>query len=188
LDHEKPDILTIEAILKGDKNAFKFLYEKYRRRYMLTCLRYIKSRANAEDVLQDGFIAIFKNLSQFDSTKGEFYTWSNRIMINTCLQKLRKKSFSNVFEDIMEFSQKISIAENAIANLSLQEVTAVIQRLPKGYRTVFNMYMIDGYSHKDISKSLNISESTSKSQLLRAKKLLRTKLDTLSFSYLESYA
>ena len=185
---ERTDISIVEAILKGDKDAFRILYNKYKRRYMLTCLRYIKSRATAEDTLQDAFVSIYKSLSQFDASKGEFYSWSNRIVINTCLQKLRKKSFLGVFEDIMEFSQQISIEEDAISRLSLKEVTAVIQKLPKGYRTVFNMYMIDGYNHKEIAKALNISEGTSKSQLLRAKRQLKTKLDTLNFSMLESYA
>jgi len=87
---------------------------------MLTCLRYVKNRSSAEDCLQDAFISIYGNLKKYDSNKGEFYTWSNRIVINTCLQKLRKKTFLNVFEDIMEFTQQISVDEDAIANLSFR--------------------------------------------------------------------
>jgi len=186
--NKNSDILIIESILKGDRNAFSLLYEKYKRRFLLTCVRYIKRRSEAEDCLQDAFIAIYKDLNKFDSNKGQFYTWANRIVINICLQRLRKKSVLNAFQDIFDYSHSISVDEEAIANLGLQEITKIIQQLPKGYRTVFNMYIIDGYSHKEISDQLGISVGTSKSQLNRAKKLLKTNLDEFSYKLVESYA
>lgn len=186
--NKNSDILIIETILKGDRNAFSNLYEKYKKRFLLTCIRYVNRRSDAEDCLQDAFISIYKDLSKFDSNKGQFYTWANRIVINVCLQKLRKKSVINVFQDIFEFSQTISVQEDAIQNLSLQELTHIIQKLPKGYRTVFNMYVVDGFSHKEIAKHLGISEGTSKSQLNRAKKLLKVNLDEISYVLAENYA
>ncbi len=181
------DPKIIELILSGDKEAFRLLYERYKRRYMLTSLRYIKNRSDAEDVVQDAFVQIYRDLHQFDSEKGKFYTWSNRIVINTCLQKLRKKSVLNVFTDIMEFGQKFSINAMAIENLNLEDLTKLITKLPKGYRTVFNLYVVDGYTHKEISNLLQISESTSKTQLMRAKKLLKTDLSKVAYAISKNY-
>lgn len=177
----------IQLVLAGDKKAFRTLYDKYKRRYLLTSLRYIKNRSDAEDVVQDAFIKIYRDLRQFDAAKGEFYTWSNRIVINTCLQKLRKKSVLNVFTDILEYGQKFSINAMAIENLNLEDLTKLIQQLPKGYRTVFNLYVIDGYTHREIAEMLDISESTSKTQLMRAKKILKTDLSKVAFPISKNY-
>ncbi len=181
------DSKIIQLILTGDKKAFRILYDKYKRRYMLTCLRYVKSKSDAEDVVQDAFVQIYRDLHQFNEEKGKFYTWSNRVVINTCLQKLRKKSVLNVFTDIMEYGQKFSINAMAIENLNLEDLTKLIQKLPKGYRTVFNLYVIDGYTHKEIAEMLQISESTSKTQLMRAKKLLKTDLSKVEFAISRNY-
>jgi RNA polymerase sigma-70 factor (ECF subfamily) len=181
------DLEIIELILAGDKEAFRVLYHRYKRKYMLTSLRYIKSKSDAEDVVQDAFVQIYRDLYQFDIEKGNFSTWSNRIVINTCLQKLRKKSVLNVFTDIMEFGQQFSINAMAIEKLNLEDLTKLIQRLPKGYRTVFNLYVIDGYTHKEISNLLQISESTSKTQLMRAKKLLKTDLSKVAYVMSKNY-
>jgi len=181
------DSKIIQLILSGEKEAFRVLYDRYKRRYMLTSLRYVKSRSDAEDIVQDSFVQIYRDLYQFDMDKGKFYTWSNRIVINTCLQKLRKKSVLNVFTDIMEFGQQFSINAMAIENLNLEDLTKLITKLPKGYRTVFNLHVVDGYTHKEISNLLQISESTSKTQLMRAKKLLKTDLSKVAYAISKNY-
>ena len=169
------DISTIQEILKGNQNAFRNLYNKYSKLYLLTCLRYVKNRSDAEDLLQDSCVKIFKDLKQFDSSKGTFLNWSKRVVINTCLQKLRKNNVLNDFDNIFELNTSLATKSEAIDNLNLQDLTKVIQNLPKGYRTVFNMYVVDGFSHKEIADELNISVNTSKTQLLKARKKLKQK-------------
>ncbi|NNL90741.1 MAG: sigma-70 family RNA polymerase sigma factor [Saprospiraceae bacterium] len=182
------DISVVSKILRGDQAAFKLLYNKYSKVYLLICLRYVKSRSDAEDMLQESWIKIYNDLKQFNPSKGKFIHWSKRIVINTCLQKLRKNSALDSFENIFEIGLNISTTNNAIDKLSLQELTKVIQSLPKGYRTVFNMYVIDGYSHKEISTILEISESTSKTQLLKAKRFLKGHITSPQFDAVNSYA
>lgn len=182
------DISTIQDILKGDKNAFRSLYNKYSKLYLLTCLRYVKNRSDAEDLLQDSCVKIFKDLKQFDPSKGTFINWSKRVVINTCLQKLRKNNVLNVFENIFELSSSLATKSDAIDNLNLQDLTKLIQKLPKGYRTVFNLYVVDGFSHREISNLLVISESTSKTQLMKAKRLLKSYISDSEQSLISSYA
>lgn len=182
------DISTIQEILNGEKNAFRSLYNKYSKLYLLTCLRYVKNRSDAEDLLQDSCIKIFKDLKQFDPSKGTFINWSKRVVINTCLQKLRKNNVLNVFENIIELSSKLATKSEAIENLNLQDLTKLIQKLPKGYRTVFNLYVVDGFSHKEISNLLGISESTSKTQLMKAKRFLKSNISNAENLLVSSYA
>ncbi len=182
------DIQTIQAILKGDKSAFRKLYDNYSRFYFLTCLRYTNQKSDAEDLLQESFIKIYKDLHQFDHTRGNFISWSKRVVINVCLQHLRKKNVLNNFENIIDLNLQLSDKAIGLDNLSLQELTKMIQQLPKGYRTVFNLYIIDGFSHKEISEELGISESTSKTQLMKAKKLLKLKIKESDYSLDGKYA
>jgi len=182
------DIDVISKVLGGDKHAFSTLYHRYKRTHMLTCLRYISDRQEAEDVLQEAFIAIYKDLQQYDYERANFKTWSSKVVINKCLKKLRKKTIPTIFKDILDFRYKFIARANAIGNLNLEYLTKVINGLPKGYRSVFNLYVLDGYTHKEIATLLNISESTSKTQLMRAKKLLRNCLKEADYASLESYA
>jgi len=178
---EQTDIVLIQEILSGSQKAFEVLYAKYARNHFLTCLRYIKDRSIAEDLLQESYINIYKNIKQFKPQLSKFTTWSNRVVINTCLMHLRKNDIFSKVDDITIIdSTNYSLAQppKAIDELSLKELTNVIQRLPKGYRTVFNLYVIDGYSHQEIADILKISVSTSKTQLLKAKKALQNKLLT----------
>jgi RNA polymerase sigma-70 factor (ECF subfamily) len=140
-------------------------------------MRYSKSKAEAEDNLQDGFIRIYKDLHQFNPQKGAFKAWAYRIVINTCLQKIRSRKINYINLDTTGDMQ-IDVEHNAgiVEELSLQELTELIQGLPDGYRMVFNMYVMDGFSHKEISELLNISESTSKTQLFKAKRTLQQRL------------
>lgn len=181
------DIDLIKSSLRGEKKAFNLLYHKYSKYHLLTCLRYVKQRFDAEDLLQESYIKIYKDLKQFNPQKGNFKSWSNRVVVNTCLQHLRKKRFVLEIENVT-ISEKLEISAQALTTLNLQDMTKVISDLPRGYRTVFNMYVIDGFSHKEIAEQLNVSVSTSKTQLMKAKKLLQDKLNRNDFSIAESYA
>lgn len=178
MEHREKDILIIQKILKGDQLAFRELYDKYSRFYMLTCLRYVKSKEDAEDLVQESFVKIFKDLYQFDDSKASYLSWSKRVVINTCLMHLRKKSVFSFMDNIVDMTHKFQMQSQAVENLNLQDLTKKIQALPKGYRTVFNMHVIDGYTHSEIAEKLNITESTSKTQLFKAKKHLRINIDT----------
>lgn len=136
-------------------------------------MRYVKSKPQAEDLLQDSFIKIYKDLHQFDENKGSFNNWSKRITINICLQYLRKNNVLKDFENIVDISHQLKIEPTAIEDLNLKDLTLLILKLPKGYRTIFNMYVIDGYTHKEIAEELNININTSKTQLMKARKALK---------------
>lgn len=140
----------------------------------MVCLRYAKDRSTAQDYLQEAFINIFKNLKQFDETKGVFESWAKRITINVCLGDIRKNTLYSVA--ITGAEQIEAGYTDALSELSLQEMLELIQRLPYGYKTIFNMYVIDGFSHKEIAAELGISISTSKSQLMKARNLLQKKI------------
>lgn len=188
MEINRSDIELINDILSGSKVAFKILYKRYVRNHMLTCLRYVKNKSDAEDILQESYIKIFKDLKQYNPQKAKYSTWSNKVVINTCLMKIRKKNIFKDFKDIIEEGAEMGIESNAINQLSLQELTKIILELPKGYRTVFNMFVIDGFSHKEIAEKLNISESTSKSQLMKAKITLQKKLNPKDSSQSRKYA
>lgn len=182
------DILIINQILNGDKHAFKVLYKRYARFYLLTALRYVKSKADAEDMLQEACIKIYRDLYQFDPDKSSFINWSKRIVINTCLINLRKKSVFNGVENVFEIGNTLAVDSIALEKLKLEDLTRLILTLPKGYRTVFNMYVIDGYTHNEIADSLGISVSTSKTQLMKAKKYLQLKIAEKDNALKENYA
>ncbi len=176
MNHPATDYFLIEQILQGDKKKFEILYKRYSRMIHLVCLRYAKTSSEAEDFLQDSFVSIFKGLDKYDLDKGNFSTWSKKVAVNVCLQHLRKKSFSFYLGNLTEIVSPQSNDPTPLDNLSLQELTKKIQTLPTGYRAVFNMFIIDGFSHKEIAVKLGITESSSRSQLTKAKKYLRGQL------------
>jgi RNA polymerase sigma factor (sigma-70 family) len=139
---------------------------------MLVCRRYVKNREDAEELLLDGFYKFFKNLPGF-IFRGEAETiaWLKRIMINECLMFLRKKNAFNIITEMA--AEDKPLEEDALANLSANEIFNLISQLPVGYRTVFNLYVVEGMEHKDISSLMGISDGTSRSQLSKAKSLLQ---------------
>ena len=161
--------------MAGDKKSANNLYNAYKRPLFLVCLRYASDRSRAQDYLQEAFISIFKNLKQFDVSKGAFESWAKRVAINTCLMDLRKNTLYAV--NISEAVQVESDMEDALSSMSLKEMLEMIQQLPEGYKTVFNMYVIDGYSHKEIAEKLGVSINTSKTQLRKARLLLQKKIN-----------
>ena len=155
------------------------LYEQQERSWFRLCLRYARNRSDAQDMMQEGLIQIFRSIDQFDPERGSFQNWSNRVLVNAALRFLKKYHWQNSFDDLELAAREPSLNESAIDQLSAKELTHLIQQLPTGYRVVFNMYVLEGYSHKEIAEVLSISEGTSKSQLFKAKKLLKQKIESL---------
>ncbi len=171
----------VEGCKAGKKEFQKELYRLFSRKMYNVCLRYSDNREEAEDILQEGFIKVFNNIDQYKGS-GSFEGWICKIMKNSALEALRKKKFfqsGNVeyLEDTYQSDY------DAHSKMSLKELLLTIQELPEGYKSVFNLYAINGYKHREIALMLNISESTSKSQFLRARNLLRNKLKNQAFSY-----
>lgn len=149
----------------------ELLYYRFAPKMYAVCLRYCKDTADAQDLLQDGFVKIFKNIEKFRG-EGSFEGWIRRIFVNTSIEHFRKSVKNYAVTD----THDISIEDpswNALDNLAEKDIITMIQQLSPGYRQVFNMYVIEGYSHRDIGDILGISEGTSKSQLARAKGILK---------------
>ena len=172
------DLQLIRSCIKGDRAAQKVLYDRLAPRMFPICIRYIGDRTQAEDVLQDGFITLFSKLVDFKGD-GSFEGWARRIFVTTALMNLRKK-------DALKMSDELDLARgmkaetvSQIQNIGYKELMQVILTLPPGFRTVFNLYSIEGYSHKEIGEMLGISETTSRTQLSRARLWLQRKLKEL---------
>jgi len=161
----------IEGCMTGKREHQEMFYKYFSPKMFGICLRYANDYHAAEDILQEGFIKVFKNLGKFRG-EGSFEGWVKRIFINTAIEYYRKavnhKGHSEL--DKVTFKQ---IGEVAIENLAAKDLLNMIQKLSPGYQTVFNMYVIDGFSHKEIAGKLGISEGTSKSQLARARAILQ---------------
>lgn len=167
------DEQLIEGCVKGDRVAQKKLYEKYAGKMMGVCLRYADSQDDATDILQDGFIKVFDKLSSYEQ-KGSFEGWIRRIVVNTALDHLRKNKHMRFSVDIDEAEYLTpSSNDDGFSRLATEDLLKILQKIPSGYRAVFNMYVIEGYSHKEIADELDISVNTSKSQFSRAKAFLR---------------
>lgn len=170
------EVELIEGCLRNDRKAQRELYQRYKVQLFRVCLRYGKNRVDAEDMLQEGFLTIFKDLKYY-SFNGALGGWMRKVVINSCLQHIRKNNKSPHRIEIHELPDMVTTETNEPES-RIQELTRLIQKLPSGYRTVFNLYVMDGYSHKEIAQILSISINTSKSQLSKAKKMLRTSLET----------
>jgi RNA polymerase sigma factor (sigma-70 family) len=164
----------IQGCARGDSAIQKALYDRYCRKMMVIGLRYTRSQAEAEDVLQDGFIKVFAHLHSFRG-ESKLETWITRIMIRTALNHQRQKLYLLPIGGDEETEPPVSEEIN-LADFHLTELISIVQSLPVGCRLVFNLFAIEGYSHKEIAAMLGISEGTSKSQYNRAKQLLRIKL------------
>jgi RNA polymerase sigma-70 factor (ECF subfamily) len=164
---------------KGDSGAQRRLYEQYRTLWFMICQRYLRSRDDALDVMQNALVRIFTKLDTFDPELGSFKAWSSRIMVNECIMFLRKRKLEFEHLESDDDSLFVQEEENPIQKLSAEEITKMIQKLPDGYRLVFNLNIIEGYTHKEIAEMLGISEGTSKSQLFKAKNLLKKQIEVI---------
>jgi RNA polymerase sigma factor (sigma-70 family) len=162
----------IKEAKQGSTAAQKCLFDQLAEKMLIVCRRYVKNPEDAEERLLDGFYKFFKNISSFNyQGDAALYVWLKRIMVNECLMFLRKK---NVFTIVTEATvDEVPMQEEALNNLSANEIFNTIVQLPVGYRTVFNLYVIEGMSHREIAELLGISEGTSKSQFSKAKILLQ---------------
>ena len=170
----------IDDCLKGKKRAFLQLYNTYSTVMLGVCLRYARNKSEAEDILQDGFVKVFQNISSY-SFKGSFEGWIKRIMINTALNHNRNNLKHYFHSDVDKIEEFTLIETNVVIDkqeypLNTDELMKLIQVMPPGYKTVFNLYVFEGYSHKEIADMLEISENTSKSQLSKARKYLKNKI------------
>lgn len=159
----------IESCQSGKQSSFKELYENYKQALFVICLRYSSSKEEAEDMLQDSFLKIFKEINSFDRSKGSFYTWASRITINTNLEQIRRNKMKIEDLETVINSSELRDTFDVISSMQLAEIIKEIQKMPVGYRTVFNLYFIEGYNHKEIGQLLGVTESTSKTQLMKSK-------------------
>jgi RNA polymerase sigma factor (sigma-70 family) len=167
--------MTEEAIfqgcLKNQAAAQRELYNRYSPKMLAVCYRYGHNREDAEDMLQEGFIKVFSQIHTFQN-KGAFEGWVRRIMVHTCINNLKKNKRFNESVDII-YASSIQVREESIPSIvQAKQVVECIRILPIGYRTVLNLYAIEGYSHKEIGEMLDIEESTSRSQYTRARQML----------------
>lgn len=165
----------IKGCIRKDADCQRRLFELYAGKMMTVCLRYATDSAEAEDMLQEGFIRVFSYIHQF-KFEGSFEGWVRRIVVNSALKALQKKKI--VFSEIKE-QQSNSIASPepyAYVNLGEEELLKLINALPEGYRIVFNLNVIEGYSHEEIAQMLKIQASTSRSQLVKARKMLQNQI------------
>ena len=169
---------TLEQLVKGckkaDPKAQRMLYQKYNRKMFAICKRYLSDAFEAEDAMINGFMKVYDHVRQYEGS-GSFEGWMKRIMVNESLSMIRKKKVMHVELDQAEIHGEVSY--DAISStLQADELMKMVEELPIGYRTVFNLYAIEGYNHKEIADMLSITEGTSKSQLSRARMLLQQAL------------
>lgn len=176
----------IRGCLEGDRQMQQELYNRFAGKMYAVCLRYANNAEDAQDLLQDGFIKVFRNLHRF-RFEGSFEGWIRRVFINSSIEHFRKKSvqLSKVSEKEENTIEDADIS--ALDNLAEKDIVSLIQELSPGYRTVFNLYVVEGYSHKEIADQLGISEGTSKSQLARARSILQKKVSQYLTETKKSY-
>lgn len=169
----------VNRLKKRDRSAQKYLYDTYSGLFYSMSLRYASNTDEAQDILQEGFVKIFKYVKQF-SGKGSFEGWMKRIIVNNAINYYHKSLKYRYHDDVNEsYDIKSEDSFYDEASFTYEELLKLINELPIGYRTIFNMYAIEGYKHKEIAEMLNISENTSKSQYHRAKKILQDQLNKI---------
>lgn len=164
----------LEGCIKNDRKAQEMLYRAFAPKMMTVCLRYADSQFEAEEIMQLGFIKVFKNISSF-AGKGSFEGWMRRIIVNTAIEACKKQTFITSI-DTLDNEGQLSLQTIDSDRATVTELMEMIHELPAGYRLVFNMYSIEGFSHKEIAERLNITEGASKSQLSRARARLKQKI------------
>ena len=182
----KSDDQIIRGCMEGKRKAYSLLFETYAPVMLGVCMRYCKNRIDAEDVMQDGFIKVFGQIHKFRH-EGSFEGWIKRIMINAAIDNYQSNLKHAFHEDVSEMDQSSELVENPYAdddlpdemNIPHKKLMEMIQELPDGYRVVFNLFAIENFNHKEIATLLGISENTSKSQLLKARKALKKKIEAL---------
>lgn len=172
------DLQLIESCKKGNRAAQKILYDRLASRMFPVCMRYIGDRTAAEDVLQDGFVTLFTRLESYKG-EGSFEGWARRIFVTTALMNLRKKDALKMSDELETVRGMKTETTSQLQNIGYKELMKLVMSLPPGFRTVFNMYAIEGYSHKEIADMLGITETTSRTQFSRARVWLQNKIEKI---------
>ncbi len=167
----------IRGCIKGNASCQRMLFDMFAGKMMSVCLRYGRNQPEAEDMLQEGFVRVFNNLHQF-KFEGSFEGWMRRVMVNNALKVLEKKRI-NYLEVTGKHEYAVSLEPSVYTGLGEEEIMKMINGLPDGYRIVFNLNVIEGYSHEEIGQMLNIQPSTSRSQLVKARKMLQKQITEL---------
>lgn len=164
----------IQACIKGDKSSQKALYKSFYGYAMSICMRYSMNREEAAEVMNDGFMKVFTKLTKYDTSRS-FKGWLRKIMINTALDNYRH-NLKHYYQQDIETSPDVSASGNVLADMAYEDIVGLVQKLSPAYRTVFNLYVMDGYTHEEIAEMLSISVGTSKSNLSKARENLRSLL------------
>jgi RNA polymerase sigma-70 factor (ECF subfamily) len=175
LEHKYTIEDLIENCKAGERKAQERLYKQFASKMLGVCLRYANDRMEAEDMLQNGFIRVFQKIADFRN-EGSFEGWVRRIMVHTSIEYYRKHHKMLLVADLEEAGKEPSVNAAAIARLDAKDLMGLIQQLSPGYRMVFNLYAIEGYSHREIGVIMDISEGASKSQLSRARAILKEQI------------
>ncbi len=165
----------IEGCIKGNSKAQQELFNHFADEMFGVCLYYSPTRSDAEDTLHEGFMKVFQNIKSFKG-EGSFKGWIRRILVNTALEKFRKKNHLYLLDDQLYQPVEDFSSSDIISDISADDLIQLIQELTPQYRMVFNLYALEGLSHKEIAEKLNISEGTSKSNLARARVILQQKV------------
>jgi RNA polymerase sigma factor (sigma-70 family) len=175
-NHTTPESDLISGCIDGNRRMQEELYRRFSPRMYAVCLRYASSSEEAEDILQEGFIKIFKKLGSFRS-EGSFEGWIRRVFVNTAIEHFRRRRY---LQPVTEKEENTIEGKylSVLDELAEKDILDLVRQLSPGYRTVFNMYVVEGYTHKEIGDMLGISEGTSKSQLSRAKVILQEMVKT----------
>jgi RNA polymerase sigma-70 factor (ECF subfamily) len=177
----------IRGCIAGDRRMQEELYRRFSPKMYAVCLRYANNADDAQDLLQEGFIKVYRNLHRFRA-EGSFEGWVRRVFVNTSIEHFRKKSTRMSMVTDKEENTIEDADITALNKLAEKDIINIIQELSPGYRTVFNLYVVEGYSHKEIGDLLGISEGTSKSQLARAKGVLQKKISQYLSDTQKSYS
>jgi RNA polymerase sigma factor (sigma-70 family) len=175
--NESANIDIIHDCKKGSRKAQEALYKNYYRTMMTICLRYTKNEEDAVEVLNNGFLKVFRNIQKYDHEQGSIYTWIRTIVINSCLDFIRSKQKITSHQEIIN-ADEVHVPAEVLSRFKSQELLGLIRKLPPATQAVFNLYAIEGYNHREIGQLLNISDGTSKWHLSEAKKSLQKMIET----------
>lgn len=170
----------VAQCLKNDSKAQRQLYGKLAPRMFALCLRYCNDRETAEDVLQEGFVTLFAKLHTYKG-EGSFEGWARRIFVTAALMHLRKRDVLKYAEDVQQAGHDVPYEPGIVEKMDSMALLKIVSQMPAGFRTVFNMFVVEGYSHLEIAQELGITESGSRSQLSRAKNWLKERLGNNEF-------
>ncbi len=174
----------LELCKKGKPSAQRTLYEKYKGSLMGICLRYTRSRMEADDIFQEAFIKVFNNIASVREPK-LLFAWVKKIVVRTAINHYHKNKKHGEYADFEQVKMENDAYQQIMSSINKDELLSVINELPDGYRMVFNLYVIDGYTHPEIAELLDITTGTSKSQLSRAKEIIKKKLSQIGIARYE---